>query len=227
MTWIKICGTTSIEDARIAVDAGANALGFVFAASPRRVTPEAAQQIIAQLPAKAEKVGVFVNESADRIKRVFRDAGLTGMQLQGDETAGQVKAIRSSLSRTGGTARILLTWRLAEFPPTEGFGLDAPAGEDRPDALLLDSTSKTLRGGTGTRFDWKSWGRFLDGPARLILPPLIVAGGLNAENVGEAIRLFNPWGVDVVSGVESAPGKKDPAKVRAFIAAVRQADQLT
>ncbi|MGH9532018.1 MAG: phosphoribosylanthranilate isomerase [Terriglobales bacterium] len=225
MTWVKICGTTSIEDALVAVEAGADALGFVFAKSPRRVTPQAARTIIAELPATVERVGVFVNETAERIQDIARDAGLTGAQLHGDETAGQLGDIRSRLSRVGSAARILLAWRLAEFPPVEGFGLDLPAGDERPDCLLLDSQSPISRGGTSTRFDWKSWGSFLDGRLRRALPPLIVAGGLNPENVTEAIHLLHPWGVDVVSGVEREPGKKDPGKVRAFLAAVREADK--
>src|SRR5690242_5974505 len=153
MAWIKICGTTILEDALAAVEAGANALGFVFAPSPRRISPRDAAAITGALPASVEKIGVVVNQSLD---------------------------------------------------------------------LLLDSGSGSRRGGTGTTFDWQEAAPM----ARLLGKKflLIIAGGLDVENVAKAMRMFQPWGVDVVSGVERAPGKKDPAKLRAFIAAVRAAE---
>ncbi len=224
MTWVKICGTTNLEDARLAVEAGADALGFVFAESPRRVNPEQARDIIRELPGQIEKIGVFVRKSSNQIAEIVETAGLTGVQLHGERSARRVAALRAQIARSERTIRLLCAWRLDEFPPSGAYGIAMPAGEDKPDALLLDSRSSIARGGTGTSFDWMSWGVFLRS-LRRTLPPLVVAGGLNPDNTGEAIRLLRPWGVDVVSGVEREPGKKDPEKVRAFIAAVRKADK--
>lgn len=224
MTWVKICGTTSIEDARLAVEAGADALGFVFAESPRRVTPKQARDMIRELPQQIEKIGVFVRKSSNQIAEIVEAAGLTGVQLHGERSARRVAALRAQIDRSERTIRLLCAWRLDEFPPSGSYGIAMPAGEDKPDALLLDSRSSIARGGTGTSFDWTSWGVFLR-TLRRTLPPLVVAGGLNPDNAAEAIRLLRPWGVDVVSGVECEPGKKDPKKVRAFITAVRQADK--
>ncbi|MGH9601887.1 MAG: phosphoribosylanthranilate isomerase [Terriglobales bacterium] len=220
MTWVKICGTTSLEDALVAVEAGANALGFVFAESPRRLTPEAARAIIAVLPATVQKVGVFVNEAAERIRDITAQAGLTAVQLHGDETpdfAGQ-------LFPWQGTRRGCRIFKAIPVRP----GFEAHAQEFTPrqntvDALLLDSYSESARGGTGRPFDWQL--ASTAAPRLALRSKLILAGGLDAGSVGAAIRLLRPWGVDVVSGVESMPGRKDPDKVRAFLAAVRAADK--
>jgi phosphoribosylanthranilate isomerase len=221
MTWIKICGTTNLEDARLAVDAGADALGFVFADSPRRVTPEQARKMIAELPEGVEKVGVFVDESVERIRAIIDLARLTALQLHGEGF------LQPGLRKQLGTDRpvkLLYVWRLEEFPPDGGFGLEVPAGDDKPYALLLDSRSSSAKGGTGASFDWKMWAQFLSS-LRETLPRLIVAGGLRPDNVGDAIRIMRPWGVDVVTGVERQRGKKDPEKVRSFIAAVRAVEK--
>jgi phosphoribosylanthranilate isomerase len=222
MTWIKICGTTNLEDARLAVEAGADALGFVFAESPRRVTPEQAREIIADLPEGVEKVGVFVDETVERIRAIIDLAGLTAVQLHGEGF------VQPGLRRQLGADRpvkLLYVWRLEEFPPDGGFGLEIPADDDKPYALLLDSRSSRAKGGTGASFDWKMWAQFLSSHhLRQTLPRLIVAGGLRPHNVRDAIRLVCPWGVDVVTGVEHEPGRKDPQKVRAFVAAVRAAE---
>jgi len=221
MTWIKICGTTSLEDARVAVEAGANALGFVFADSPRKVSPEAAQKIIATLPAAVQKVGVFVNESAEYIRAIVAQAGLTAVQLHGDEAPDFAR----QLFPWQGTRRNCRVFKA--IPVRSGF--EATAQEftreaNTVDALLLDSHSESARGGTGKTFDWQL--ASTTAPRLALRTKLILAGGLDAGSVGPAIRLMRPWGVDVVSGVESAPGKKDAEKIRAFIAAVREADQL-
>ncbi len=226
MTWIKICGTTNLEDARLAAEVGADALGFVFAKSPRRVTPEAVRDIAVELPASVEIVGVFVNASPKQILDTVETAGLTGVQLHDQESVESIREFRGQLAAGGRKVKLLAVWRLEEFPPTGAFALDFPTGADQPDALLLDSRSPAARGGTGTSFDWKSWGTFLEMfRLRKSLPPLVVGGGLKPDNVGQAMRFLQPWGVDVVTGVEKEPGKKDSDKVRAFVQAVRQADK--
>lgn len=221
MTWIKICGTTNLKDARVAVEAGANALGFVFAESPRQVLPAGAGAIIAALPANVQKVGVFVNQPADLIRAVVVQAGLTAVQLHGDE----IPDFARQLFPWQGTRR---TCRIFKAIPVRS-GFEATAQEftrdaNTVDALLLDSHSESARGGTGKAFDWQL--ASTTAPRLALRTKLILAGGLDAGSVGPAIRLMRPWGVDVASGVESAPGKKDAEKIRAFIAAVREADQL-
>ncbi len=221
MTWIKICGTTSPEDAHVAVDAGANALGFVFAESPRKVTSEVAQKVIAGLPDTVQKVGVFVNESAERIRAIVAQAGLTAVQLHGDETPD----FAGDLFPWQGTRR---SCRIFKAIPVRA-GFEATAQEftqqaNTVDALLLDSYSESARGGTGKTFDWQL--ASATAPRLALRTKLILAGGLDAGSVGAAVRLMRPWGVDVASGVEREPGKKDAEKIRAFIAAVREADQL-
>ncbi len=219
MTWIKICGTTSIEDARLAVEAGADALGFIFADSPRQVTLENARAIIAELPGKVQKVGVFVNESAEGIHAIVAAAGLTAVQLHGDETPDFARQLFAAQG-TRRSCRIFkaITVRAGFEATAQQFTMQ----EHTVDALLLDAHSSHARGGTGQTFDWQLASAAVP---RLGRTNLILAGGLTPESVGAGLRLMWPWGVDVASGVESAPGKKDPEKVRAFIAAVRQADQ--
>jgi phosphoribosylanthranilate isomerase len=221
MAWIKICGTTNLEDALAATEAGANALGFVFAPSPRRISPRDAARITAALPPSVEKIGVFVNQSVDLVLDTVEKAGLTGVQLHGDEDVRYAR----QLQQKNGQLRIIKAISLRDVGDGKGKGL-AVATQDEAakafTALLLDSGSGSRRGGTGSTFDWQEAAPM----ARLFAKkfPLIIAGGLNAENVAKALRIFQPWGVDVVSGVERAPGEKDPAKLRAFIAAVRAAE---
>src|SRR5690349_20149504 len=221
MTWIKICGTTNLEDALAAVEAGANALGFVFAPSPRRISPRDAARITAALPPSVEKIGVFVNQSMELVLDTVEKAGLTGVQLHGDEDVRYAR----QLKQKNGQLRIIKAISLRDVGDGKGKGL-AVATQDEAakafTALLLDSGSGSRRGGTGSTFDWQEAAPM----ARLFAKkfPLIIAGGLKAENVAKALRIFQPWGVDVVSGVERAPGEKDPAKLRAFIAAVRAAE---
>jgi phosphoribosylanthranilate isomerase len=216
MTWIKICGTTNLEDAQLAAEAGADALGFIFAPSARRIAPAAAAEIIPVLPSKVEKVGVFVNEPAGQLGEMVTTLGLTAVQLHGDETSEVVHAIEAAF---GGDFRII------KALAAEAASGDSPLSDEfaRPKrAFLLDNTGLGARGGTGEAFSWHDTAL---GVRKLSLRfNFIIAGGLTPENVSEAIRLFRPWGVDVVSGVESKPGKKDPGKLRAFIQAVREAD---
>lgn len=217
MTWIKICGTTSLQDALLAVEAGADALGFVFAKSPRRIEPEQAADIIAKLPDKVEKVGVFVNPSLAYVCEVTRQAGITRAQLYGNEDSDLINKVAESSSRLRITKTVL-----AES--LQGFltGLRDPAVVD---TILIDSGSARQPGGTGRVFDWQAAKQTIT--QSRVNPNLrwIIAGGLTPENVGDAIRLFRPWGVDVVSGVESRPGSKDPDKLKRFVAAVRAAEE--
>jgi phosphoribosylanthranilate isomerase len=224
MTWIKICGTTNRDDALAAVDAGADAVGFVFAQSPRRVEPETAQEIAAKLPQAVDRVGVFCNESAERIGAIARQAGLTIIQLHGDETP----AFARSLFGGGNRLRV---FKAVSMSPGVVSVLREFAVAGTVDGLLLDSAvlraacmgqgTELVRGGTGITFDWKRAADFV--PEIAERTRVILAGGLTPANVAEAVRLLKPWGVDVCTGVENSPGAKDHAKVRAFVAAVREA----
>jgi phosphoribosylanthranilate isomerase len=211
-TWIKICGTTSLEDAVASVAAGADALGFIFAPSKRRVTPVQASEIVRRLPQEIERVGIFVDESADVINAIVDQVGLTAVQLHGNESPEFVASLLDG-RRNGRTIRVIKTVlvddnfeaRLARFSGQNEQG----------NPVLLDSGS-----GSGKTFDWERVKQRLAGRAARF----IIAGGLNPENVQQAICMFAPWGVDVVSGVEREPGKKDPEKLKAFVAAVRRAE---
>ena len=213
--WVKICGTTNLEDALLAVDAGADAVGFVFAEnSKRRVTPEQVALITRALPDRIEKVGVIVNETVERIADIVRIAGLTGVQLQGDESPELTRELRRLNAR-------LLVKTIQAITGTDTLATRIAPYRSHVDAILLDSGSPAERGGTGKRFAWKEAATALN----KVETRIIVAGGLNPDNVADAIATLHPWGVDVVTGVERELGKKDPDKVRAFIAAARNAHQ--
>lgn len=221
MTWIKICGTTNLEDALAAAEAGADALGFVFAPSPRRISPRDAGRIIAALPAPVEKIGVFVNQSVELVLDTVHRSGLTGVQLHGEEDGRFARRLCEKYG--SGQLRVIKVVSMREVGQGTGKGLAIAAQVDAVktfSALLLDSGGNSKRGGTGATFDWQEAAPMVRLLAKRIA--LIVAGGLNPDNVAKALRSFHPWGVDVVSGVERAPGKKDTGKLRAFIAAVRQ-----
>jgi phosphoribosylanthranilate isomerase len=218
--WIKICANTNLEDARLAVELGADAVGFVFAESKRRVNAEQVGAITRELPASVEKVGVFTATDAQQILQIVKDAGLTAVQLHSEFDPKLVEAIEAG---SGGTVRVFQVIDVAE--DTGGLELGTKLTEAllHPyiEAALLDASHGGTSGGTGKTFNW-------DGTAEIVRQvtaetggKVIVAGGLRAENVGEAINAFLPWGVDVASGVEAAPGKKDAAKLREFIAAAR------
>jgi phosphoribosylanthranilate isomerase len=211
-TWIKICGTTSLEDALNSIEAGANALGFIFAPSKRRVSVEQAQRIISQLPSEVERIGVFMDSSAAEIASVIKAVELTGIQMHGDESPAAVYAELPSARRdTMRKIKAIIIQSGQEF----GFDRHGEAS-GLVDAWLLDSGA-----GSGKTFDWQiARKRFDDRQGHFI-----VAGGLTPENVSDAIRTFRPWGVDVVTGVEREPGRKDPEKLKAFIAAVRRAEE--
>jgi phosphoribosylanthranilate isomerase len=241
MTWVKICGMTNLEDALLAVDAGADAVGFVFyEKSPRCVTVERAQEICAKLPDSLEKIGVFVGASADWVDVVL-SAKLSGIQnyvlMEPDAESQQAKAVGiGALPKPFRSITALPIGRFLEA----GAQINGLANnlehlrDQRPgqpaipeglfDTFMLDSGGTQSPGGTGQRFDWSKAMPISDGMRRGGLK-VIVAGGLTPQNVGEAMEFLKPWGVDVVSGVEASPGKKDPEKVRAFVRAVREMDR--
>jgi phosphoribosylanthranilate isomerase len=225
MLWVKICGMTSAEDAVAAAEAGADAIGLIFAPSKRQVTAEAAKEITQALPKTMEKVGVFANEAARQIEDVAVEAGLTAVQLHGDESPEFARTLfRHDGQRSRAQMRVFKTLHVVSGVEgvARGFLM-----ENCVDGFLLDSvvhnaeTGETERGGTGQRFDWKRANEFLPGMQRGTR--VIVAGGLSPANVGDAIRLLQPWGVDVCSGVESEPRKKDYKRIRDFVAAAREA----
>lgn len=213
--WIKICGTTSLADAELAVEAGADAVGFVFAPSPRQVTAAQVAAIVQRLPQTVEKIGVFSEAGADEIAAVIREAGLTGAQLHFDASPELISQLRE---RFGDSLRIVRVVRIRAEDSSDVAEIPTDANAD---AVLVDSCSKTGGGGTGIAYDWKLAASTIFRDARL--RKYIAAGGLNPMNVGEAIATLKPWGVDVASGVESAPGRKDPARLRAFIINARAA----
>ncbi len=232
MTWVKICGITNLEDALTAVDAGADALGFVFyEKSPRKVDPETARQIVERLPASVEKVGVFVDEPDRRVREIVERTGLTAVQLYQRECAEAIASYEEwpQLSNKR-PPKIIFVVAGDQFADAggvhlvSGFWGISTGFRDILFALLLDSSSDTHPGGTGRPFDWTRTRGVM--PAMNAIRPTIVAGGLNPSNVGVALALLRPWGVDVASGVEARPGKKDPEKVKAFVTAVREADKV-
>jgi phosphoribosylanthranilate isomerase len=216
--WIKICGNTSLEDAQLAVEAGADAVGFVFAPSPRRVTAAEAAAIVPHLPATVEKIGVFVDAAIDEIYSIVRESGLTGVQLHFDAKPELPAKLRKLL---GPQLRIL---RVVHFDAEAAMLFKKQLAEHalnpHIDAVMVDSRTAVAVGGTGAAFDWATARKTLFQGTKT-QNRLIAAGGLSPENVAEAIATLRPWGVDVVSGVESAPGKKDPEKLRQFMARAR------
>jgi phosphoribosylanthranilate isomerase len=218
--WIKICGNTSLEDARLAVEAGADAVGFVFAPSPRRVTASEAAAIAQHLPATVEKIGVFVDAPLEEIYSTVRECGLTGVQLHSEAGPELPAKLRKLL---GPGLRIL---RVVHFDAGAGRLMKKQIAEHARnpavDAVLVDSRTATAVGGTGAAFDWQLARKtlFQNAKAR---KRRIAAGGLNPANVAEAIAALRPWGVDVASGVEATPGKKDADKVWEFVARARAA----
>ena len=216
MTWVKICGMTNLEDALTAVDAGADAVGFVFyEKSPRCVSVETAREIVAKLPENVEKVGVFVDSKVQDAKEMFLHAGLTMAQVYGESVDEWYAWFESEGTK--------LMWAIPGNPLNNGVFTSLGSYKKRITALLVDSGSGDRPGGTGVRFDWETAKMGIWHLGTRV--PIVVAGGLTPDNVNDAVRTLTPWGVDVVSGVEASPGKKDPEKVRAFVRAVREYDQ--
>ncbi len=199
MIKVKICGITNIEDAMYAVEYGADALGFVFYnRSPRHVTEKVAKQIISHLPPFILTVGVFVNESVENISKIVKKCDIDIVQLHGDEGPGFCKKVRK---------RVIKAVRIKNVESLKTLSLY----KNKINALLLDSFNEEVYGGTGNRFDW-SLAKKAKKHGKIIL-----AGGLNIENVSKAVKLVKPYAVDVSSGVEAGPGKKDKKKVKKFI----------
>jgi phosphoribosylanthranilate isomerase len=216
--WIKICGNTNLEDALFAAENGADALGFVFAESPRRVTIEQVREITPQLPEHIETYGVFVDADFDRVVSTVLECGLTGVQLHTTKDPSLPARLRDYFTAgLGGTQFTIL--QALHYSAELDSQLEALRARPEVDGVLVDSRTAKAVGGTGTSFDWAAARQdFLRNAPWL---NLIAAGGLTPENVGEAIAMLEPWGVDVVTGVEAAPGKKDPARVKAFIQTAR------
>jgi len=217
--WIKICGNTTLEDASFAVESGAHAVGFVFAPSPRQVEAGLVRRIIEKLPRQVEKYGVFVDAGFDEIVSTVTTCGLTGVQLHRSPDAGLPLRLRQHFAQLPDRLAIL---RVLHYKAHEFDRELAELSRDHAlDAVLVDSSTARAVGGTGTSFDWLgARSSFLRVTPHL---RLIAAGGLAPGNVKQAIHTLRPWGVDVVSGVESAPGKKDPARVLAFIRSAQEA----
>lgn len=213
MVKVKICGITNWVDARRAVENGADLLGFNFvASSPRYVTPAKARRMVERLPGNISAVGVFQNEKEAKILEIARSVGLDQLQLHGDESPAMV----ARLVLNGRRLRVIKALRVKK--PFRAAQVAAFKGAD---AILLDAFSRKARGGTGKTFDWRV-ARRAKRHGRIFL-----AGGLTPENVGEAIRAARPYGVDVCSGVESRPGKKDSRRMRSLLRAVKGASADT
>ncbi len=209
---VKICGITNLHDAEMAVELGAWAVGMIFFGdSPRRCSPAEAERIVAALRRKVELCGVFVNAPLEHVVAQSEDLGLSMLQFSGEEGPSFcAEAVRRNGARVIRAAQV------------SGPGDVRDLERFHVDFHLLDARSKqagkqTLRGGTGETFDWSLVG------LRRSKIPLILSGGLTAENVAEAIALTDPYAVDTASGTEAAPGRKDPERLRAFFAAVQEA----
>jgi len=205
-TRIKICGITNAEDAAVAVAAGADAIGVIFAPSPRQVTVEQAAAALASVPLPVARVGVFVDAPAEEIAAAVSACGLTAVQLSGHESPRDCDGLGVPVLKAIGVGTDFDVSVVGPY-------------RDHAAALLLDTFVAGKAGGTSQTFDWQAVGEV---SGRV---PLFIAGGLDADNVGECIAVLYPYAVDVSSGVEVSPGKKDHQKVFAFCAAVRAADR--
>ena len=198
--FVKICGITNEQDALLAVALGADALGFVFAPSPRQISPALAREIVKRLPPETVTVGVFRNETPSRIVEIVNEARLQGAQLHGQETAAM-------------TAEVATNVRFVIKAVVAGSQDATHANDFSADAILVDG----LHPGSGTAYDWEL---LQDIPTDI---RLMLSGGLTPENVGAGIMQVRPWGVDVSSGVEKSPGQKVAVKLRHFITNARDA----
>ena len=219
--WVKICANTNVADALSAADAGADAVGFVFAPSKRQVTSEQVLEITRRLPAKIESVGVFATDDPFEVEHYVACSGLTVAQLHGTFDADQVQQLSGEF---GGELKII---------QTVAYALDAPDGPLRDKefvatlrevfaepavwAVLVDASKLGVSGGLGVAFDWSHVGGLVRQAMARHNQRVILAGGLRPENVADAIARFQPWGVDVASGVETSPGKKDAARIANFV----------
>jgi phosphoribosylanthranilate isomerase len=199
---VKICGTTSLKDAFLAVESGADAIGFIFyKVSPRSISQKEAREIILQLPPFIETVGVFVNETSDKINRIAEQCKLNSIQLHGEESPALCRRVKR---------KVIKAFRVKNADSLKSIASYDVSG------FLLDSYNDGSKGGTGQVFDWNLALRVKK------QGPVILAGGLNPYNVFTAIHRVKPYGVDVCSGVEKSPGIKDHEKIREFIKSVRR-----
>ena len=203
MVRIKICGITNIEDALFASALGVDALGFVFAESPRKIDVGVGEKIASSLPPFVSRVGVFVNEDEKMVKDIASVCGLDILQFHGNESPGYCASF---------SQRVIKAQRVKSFGDLKALG------EYDVDTFLLDTFAEKSFGGTGKTFNWEIAKKAKDFGKRLIL-----SGGLNPGNVSDAINYVEPYAVDVSSGVEERPGKKDPEKIRAFMEACQAA----
>jgi phosphoribosylanthranilate isomerase len=203
MTVVKICGITNLEDARAAVAAGADALGFnFFKPSSRYITPQHARKIIEQLPKSLLTVGVFVNEESEDVRKIAKEAGLRALQLHGDETPEYCRELADF-------------YVIKTFAVSDTFDIQATHAY-KVEAIMLDTKHNNLRGGTGRVFDWS-----VAQQAVLTIPKLFLAGGLSPENIKNAVEIVRPNAVDACSALEDRPGKKNHERMRVFINTVR------
>jgi phosphoribosylanthranilate isomerase len=220
--WIKICANTNLDDAQLAAELGADAVGFVFAPSKRQVTAAQVASITPHLAHNVERVGVFHTQDANEIAGIAQQAGLTAIQLHG----GSNPALAEELQRRfEGRIGLIQTihWQVdadGSSAATVGRQLAQLDADGVVDRVLVDSKVGQATGGTGVTFNWDEARSVLAEAAGRL--KLIVAGGLRPENVAEAIRGLEPWGVDVASGVEAMPGRKDPERLAAFIRNARE-----
>ena len=221
--WIKICANTNLDDALLAAGAGADAVGFVFAPSKRQVNAAQVAAIVPHLPAAIERVGVFAGDDADQIVHVASDSGLTAVQLHSDYDQALVERLATRLSGSVSLIQVL-HWRVgsgSESADAIASQLGEIAAQGTIARVLIDAKVGAASGGTGVSFEWEAAAQvFRDAPQGL---RLIAAGGLTPQNVAEAIATLTPWGVDVASGVEASPGRKDSQKLAHFIQNARRA----
>lgn len=226
--WVKICANTNLEDALQAAQAGADAVGFVFAPSRRQVTPEQVAKIVPHLPQHVEKVGVFAFESVRGIAQAVEACGLTSVQLHGGVDLEFAARLRPALGRAV-TLIHTAHWRVGHDDSSaelvraalrELAGLGGGAAPNQTERLLIDAKIGNSSGGLGVAYDWAAAARVLGEHRGL---RVISAGGLRPDTVADAVRTLRPYGVDVASGVEREPGRKDHAKVVSFIENARNA----
>jgi phosphoribosylanthranilate isomerase len=203
MVQVKICGITRIADAERAVELGANALGFIFAESARRISPEKAREITQRISPFIKTVGVFVNETSSTIREIIQFCGLDLIQLHGNETVSDCAELGSGIIKA---FRVKGEETLSRITPYKGHVR----------AILLDTYQKGVDGGTGKTFDWRLACR-----AKTCGIPMVLSGGLNPENIQEALNKVTPSAIDISSGVEERPGIKDHERIRLFMEKVR------
>ena len=222
MTRVKICGITNLEDARMAVEAGADALGFIFVEkTPRFVTPEQATSIIRRLPPFVTPVGVFWDHPAGHVKAVVEACGLRVVQFHGDETPEDCQGYSVPVIKTIKLPPATTIDGLPEYRVTERFG--AFLYRKVVAAYLLDSQARWSEGEGREPLEWRGIRVMAETQPREARVPIVLSGGLTPDNVATAVDIVRPFAVDVNSGVEAQPGKKDPHKVRRFIEATRRA----